>query len=478
MHIIDIIIFLLFTGGVVLFGCSFFNKKASSDEFTSAGRSLPGWVVGMSIFATYVSSISYLGYPGKAFAGNWNAFVFSLSIPIASFFAAKYFVPFYRNQKSVSAYSFLEQRFGRWARVYASSFYLLTQIARMGSILYLLALPMNELLGWDIQSIILITTLAIVIYSMVGGIKAVIWTEAIQGIILIGGALLCFVLLLFDMPEGPMQTFRIAWEDDKFSLGSFGASLSESTFWVCMIYGIFTNLQNYGIDQNYVQRYHTAKSMKEAKFSALFGGYLFIPVSAIFFLIGTGLYAFYKVNPGLLPEGMGADFVFPFFIVNELPVGMTGLLIASIFAAGMSTVATSVTSSSTIFLTDYYMHFRKQASNREKLVVLKSSSVIVGVLGALVAFAFMNAESALDAWWALSSIFSGGMLGLFLLGYLSKKARNIDAALGVACGLVALIWSVVDPLVHANLAIVFGTLLVFLVGFLSTKLFNNHKKTH
>ena len=135
MHIIDIIIFLLFTGGVVLFGCSFFQKKGSSDEFTSAGRSLPGWVVGMSIFATYVSSISYLGYPGKAFAGNWNAFVFSLSIPIASFFAAKYFVPFYRNQQSVSAYSFLEQRFGRWARVYASSFYLLTQIARMGSIL-------------------------------------------------------------------------------------------------------------------------------------------------------------------------------------------------------------------------------------------------------------------------------------------------------------------------------------------------------
>ena len=128
-----------------------------------------------------------------------------------------------------------------------------------------------------------------------------------------------------------------------------------------------------------------------------------------------------------LCEGMGADFVFPFFIVNELPVGLTGLLIASIFAAGMSTVATSVTSSSTIFLTDYYLHFRKQASNREKLVVLKSASVMVGVLGALVAFAFMNAESALDAWWALSSIFSGGMLGLFLLGYLSKKARNIDA---------------------------------------------------
>jgi len=116
MSILDIIIFLFFTGGVVVFGCSFFNKKRSSEEFTSAGRSLPGWVVGMSIFATYVSSISYLAYPGKAYMSDWNAFVFSLSIPIASYFAAKYFVPFYRSIGSVSAYSFLEERFGPWAR--------------------------------------------------------------------------------------------------------------------------------------------------------------------------------------------------------------------------------------------------------------------------------------------------------------------------------------------------------------------------
>ena len=475
MHIIDIIVFLLFTGGVVAFGCSFFKKKGTSEEFTSAGRSLPGWVVGMSIFATYVSSISYLGYPGKAFSGDWNAFVFSLSIPIASYFAARYFVPFYRSQDSISAYSFLENRFGPWARIYASSCYLLTQIARTGSILYLLALPMNVLLGWHIQTIIVVTSVAIVLYSMLGGMKAVIWTEAIQGIILIGGALVCMFILLFDMPGGPVQTFSIAMEDGKFSLGSFGSSLSESTFWVCLIYGIFTNLQNYGIDQSYVQRYHTAKNEKEAKFSALFGGYLFIPVSAVFFMIGTGLYAFYKVHPGVLPDGVGADYVFPFFIVNELPVGLTGLLIASIFAAGMSTIATSVTSSSTIILTDYYQRFRKHAGNRERMLVLKLSSVGVGVAGILVAFAFMSVQSALDAWWALASIFSGGMLGLFLLGYISKKARNFDAVLGVVCGVILVCWIVISPFVHANLAIVFGTLLIFLVGFLSANLFNKKR---
>ena len=475
MHIIDIIIFLLFTGGVVAFGCSFFKKKGTSEEFTSAGRSLPGWVVGMSIFATYVSSISYLGYPGKAFSGDWNAFVFSLSIPIASYFAARYFVPFYRSQDSISAYSFLENRFGPWARIYASSCYLLTQIARTGSILYLLALPMNVLLGWHIQTIIIVTSVAIVLYSMLGGMKAVIWTEAIQGIILIGGALVCMFILLFDMPGGPAQTFSIAMEDGKFSLGSFGSSLSESTFWVCLIYGVFTNLQNYGIDQSYVQRYHTAKSEKEAKFSALFGGYLFIPVSAVFFMIGTGLYAYYKVHPGVLPDGVGADYVFPFFIVNELPVGLTGLLIASIFAAGMSTIATSVTSSSTIILTDYYQHFRKHAGNRERMLVLKLSSVGVGVAGILVAFAFMSVQSALDAWWALASIFSGGMLGLFLLGYISRKARKFDAVLGVVCGVILVCWIVISPFVHANLAIVFGTLLIFLVGFLSANLFNKRR---
>ena len=475
MHIIDIIVFLLFTGGVVAFGCSFFKKKGTSEEFTSAGRSLPGWVVGMSIFATYVSSISYLGYPGKAFSGDWNAFVFSLSIPIASYFAARYFVPFYRSQDSISAYSFLENRFGPWARIYASSCYLLTQIARTGSILYLLALPMNVLLGWNIQTIIIVTSVAIVLYSMLGGMKAVIWTEAIQGIILIGGALVCMFILLFDMPEGPAQTFSIAMEDGKFSLGSFGSSLSESTFWVCLIYGVFTNLQNYGIDQSYVQRYHTAKNEKEAKFSALFGGYLFIPVSAVFFMIGTGLYAFYKVHPGVLPDGVGADYVFPFFIVNELPVGLTGLLIASIFAAGMSTIATSVTSSSTIILTDYYQRFRKHAGNRERMLVLKLSSVGVGVAGILVAFAFMSVQSALDAWWALASIFSGGMLGLFLLGYISRKARNFDAVLGVVCGVILVCWIVISPFVHANLAIVFGTLLIFFVGFLSANLFNKRR---
>lgn len=487
MQTIDFVVFLTFTLGVVLFGCSFFRKANTPEAFTSAGKSLPGWLVGMSIFATYVSSISYIGYPGKAFASNWNAFVFSLSIPIASYVAARFFVPFYRTNGNISAYSFLEEKFGTWARLYASACYLLTQIARMGSILYLLAVPMYILMGWDIHTVIIVTSLAIILYSMLGGIKAVIWTDAIQGFILIAGALMCLVILWLSVPGGIVQSLDIAIhapEGNKFSFGSFDADLTSSTFWVCLVYGIFINLQNYGIDQNYVQRYHTAKDDRAARFSALFGGYLFMPVSAIFFLIGTALYSYYTVYPELLPTDIAAkpDYVFPYFIVNGLPLGVRGLLIASIFAAGMSTVATSITSSSTILLHDYFARFATHTARRHPLRILQATSVLVGVLGIGVALAMLQIESIIDAWWTLSSIFSGGMLGLFLLGYLVPRAKKNHALAGTLAGIAVIGWiSLAQPLglpgiqLHEYLAIILGTTCIFLVGFFLTFLFKGKK---
>ena len=480
MQTIDFIVFAVFTLGVVFFGCSFFRKDGSADEFASAGRSLPGWVVGMSIFATYVSSISYIGYPGKAFAADWNAFVFSLSIPVAAYFAARYFVPFYRYGGSVSAYAFLEDKFGRWARLYASACYLLTQIARMGSILYLLAMPMHILMGWDMVAVIVCTSVLVVVYSMMGGLKAVIWADAIQGFILIGGALLCLAILLFSLPEGPLQLFQIAAEapeGNKFSLGSLGTSLTESTFWVCLVYGIFINLQNYGIDQNYVQRYHTAKSLRAARFSVLFGGYLFIPVSALFFLIGTALYAYYAAGVAPLPTAIAdhPDYVFPYFIVSSLPVGLRGLLIASIFAAGMSTLSTSVTSAATVILTDYVQ--------RGGIVTLRVSSVVVGILGALTAIAMLGVKSIVDAWWILSSIFSGRMLGLFLLGIMPRSVGRGAALAGCLAGIAVIAWislasqfSPHTPHLHQYLAIVLGTTTIFCIGFFAA-LLTKHKSS-
>ncbi len=472
LTLLDYIIFFLFVGGVALFGCSFFFKsREDASAFTAAKGSLPSWVVGMSIFATFVSSISFLGLPGGSYAGNWNQLVFSLSIPLATWLAAKVFIPLYRSMESVSAYHYLELKFGYWARAYVAVCYLLTQLARVGSILLLLAISLNTMFGWDVATVIIATGCLTLLYSLVGGIAAVMWCDAVQGIILIVGAVVCALLLTFDMPEGPSQLFEIAAENGKFSLGSLSLSLREPTFWVVLVYGLFTNMQNYGIDQNYVQRYMTARSTAEAVRSTMFGSLLYIPVSFVFVYIGTALFSYYTAQPELLPEGVVGDKVFPYFIVHGLPAGVTGLVIASLFSAGMSTISTSINSSATIVLTDFYKKLRKRESTpRQEMVVLYVASAAVGGLGIVVGILMMQIDGVLDAWWKLASIFSGGMLGLFLLGLLGHTIRRQNVVIAVAVGLAVIAWmSFLAPL-HTYLTIVLGTMAIFLTGFVLSKI--------
>jgi solute:Na+ symporter, SSS family len=481
LPIIDLAIFFLYMLLIIGFGISFSFRKRTAEDYTLGGGRLPAWAIGMSIFATFVSSISFLALPGNAYMGNWNGFVFSLSIPLAAVVAVKYFVPLYRKLKSESAYYYLEQRFGPWAGTYASVCYLLTQLARMGAIMYLLALPMNALLGWSIPLIIVVTGISVIVYATLGGFEAVVWTDAIQGIILIGGALASLLVIMFSMPEGPGQVFTIASEANKFNLGSFDFDFTTSTFWLLLIYGLFINLQNFGIDQNYVQRYLSARTQKEAEKSTWLGSLLYVPVSLLFFFIGTALFAYYQAQPDLLPadlQGAG-DKIFPYFIVTGLPAGVTGLLIASIFAAGMSTVSTSINSSGTVILSDFYKKFfNRTPSQKESMRVLLTASFAMGGSSIFVALALNGVTSALDAWWALSSVFSGGVLGLFLLGVISKKAKSVHAAIGVVMGVLVILWLSLSPVFftadgwlafkspfHANLTIILSTTAIFLVGF-------------
>lgn len=481
MRVVDIIIFVVYLAGITLFGSSFFKKNRSAATYTLGDKNIPPWVIAMSIFATFVSSISFLALPGNAYSSNWNALVFSLSIPISLWVAVRYFVPLYRRINSPSAYTFLETRFGPWARIYVSSCYLLTQIMRVGTILYLLALTLNAVAGWNIVVIIIITGLTVTVYSLLGGFEAVVWTDAVQGIILIGGALATAIYILFNMPEGPGQLFSIASANHKFSLGDFGSGLSEPTFWVVLIYGVFINLQNYGIDQNYVQRYMASKTEKEAKSSAFWGGMIYLPVSLAFVFIGTALFSFYHSGAATLPDelqqpGM-TDRIFPYFIVHQLPVGLAGLLIASVFAAGMSTISTSFNSSATVFLTDYYKRYsKKPVSEKKALQILYVSSLTISIVGIGVAIAMINVKSALDAWWTLASVFSGGMLGLFLLAAFSKITQSNAALIGTIAGLLVILWLSISPLLfgnetlashfHSFLTIVFATLTIFFVGFI------------
>jgi SSS family solute:Na+ symporter len=288
---------------------------------------------------------------------------------------------------------------------------------------------------------------------------------------------------------------------------------SRQTFWVVMLNGIFVNLQNFGIDQSYVQRYIAASSEKEARKSVWLGGLLYLPVSAVFFLIGTALFAFYLSRPldlaevrdsvatqrvirdGVIPgspefpQAVRAkaatlenadigDGVFPHFIGKHLPPGVTGLLIAAVFAAGMSTISTSLNSAATVVHADFFLRFfRPKATERASLRVLRLATLTFGVVGTSVSFLLLNIASALDAWWTLSSIFSGGILGLFLLGILCHKASNPASAAAVVCGLCVIAWitlsaaslwpqslAFAESPFHAFLAIVLGTLTILFGG--------------
>ncbi len=475
---IDIAVVVIYLLGVVGLGCALVRRSGSAAEFTAAGGRLPGWAVGLSIFGTYVSSISFLANPGKSFADNWNPWVFGLSLPLAAWVAARWFVPFYRKHGHISAYAHLEERFGVWARIYAGVCYLLTQLARVATILYLVALAMEPLTGWDIRLIIAITGLLVTVYTVLGGIEAVIWTDVVQSVVLTVGALLCAAVILFGMPEGAGQLFEIAVRENKFSLGSLGGSMSTSTFWVMLAFGLVINLQNFGVDQSYVQRYHTAKDEKQAKRSVWLGAMLYLPISALLFFIGTGLFAFYAAQPDLLPaEGLAADKVFPHFLATQLPQGATGLLVAAILAAAMSSVDSSLNSSSTLILEDGYKRFiNVKASDRQSMSVLHSSTVVLGLGGTAFALAMIICpKAALDAWWHLSGVFAGGVLGLFLLGLMVHGIRNATAFISVLAGVLVILWMTLSSQwpeklgawrspFHSSLTVVFGTLVIFLVG--------------
>lgn len=478
---IDLAVLLVYLVGVTGLGTWFYWRNRDSEKYMSAGRSLPGWAVGLSIFGSYVSSISFLANPGKSFAGDWNAFVFALTLPIAAFVAVRWFVPFYRRTGEISAYQHLENRFGAWARTYAVVCYMLTQIARLGTILYLLGLALVPLTGLDIRTIIVVVGLVVIVYPLLGGTEAVIWTGVVQAVVLVGGALACVVTLLLGMPEGPGQIFTIALEQDKFSLGSLAFDWGSSTFWVVLIYGLVINLQNFGIDQSYVQRYITAKSDRAAARSVWIGALLYLPIGAAFFFIGTALYAFYQAQPELLPASLNAaqkpDAVFPYYISRELPAGLAGLVVAGLCAAAMDS---NLNCMSTLYLRDLHQrYFNPGISERGSMRVLHLSTAVFGLISIVAALAMISIKSALDVWWELAGILGGGMLGLFLLGLLARTATSRAAILGVLAGLLVIVWMTFSPRVdgfpdalrnpfHGLLVIVFGTAAILIAGLAAT----------
>ena len=492
---------------MILTGFYFSRRNKNPDQFTKASGTIPGWAIGLSIYATFLSSNTFLGVPGKAFGSNWNSFVFSLSMPFAAWIASKFFVPFYRSTGEISAYTHLERRFGPWARTYTVLCFLLTQLARMGSIFFGIALSLQALLGYSMVPIMIVIGICIIIYTVLGGMEAVIWTEVVQGLVKTFGALLILYLIIREIPGGVSRIIEIGEQNSKFSLGTISPDFTEASFWVVLFYGFFINLNNFGMDQNYVQRYHTAASPRQAAKSVWFCVMLYIPASLLFFIIGTSLFAYYQLQPELLATvksqavnerapGIGAamqaqlaagltpadygDKVLPHFMVTRVPVGLMGLIISAILSAAMSTISSGMNACATVFTVDIYKrHWKPGINDKKQLLILRVMTVIFGMMGLAAGIAMIGSKSVLDTWWELSGIFAGGMLGLFLLGIVSRRTSGHEALAATIIGIVVILWMTFSYLLppeyeflrnplNANMVIVIGTLTIFLAGLLIT----------
>ncbi|HHH49558.1 MAG TPA: sodium:solute symporter, partial [Saprospiraceae bacterium] len=339
-------------------------------------------------------------------------------------------------------YEYLENKIGAWGRIYASFSFLLFMVGRMAVILYLSSLLLASFIDIDIRLLILMIGLVTIVYTLMGGMEAVIWTDVMQSIIMIGGVLFVGYLLTMEIFSQPDYLIQKAFDANKFSLGDSSFSLSSRTIWVMIIYGITENIRNLMADQNYTQKYASVATEKEAKKSVWIAMLMYLPLTIIFLYIGTALFSFYSSPAHILDAAIvKGDEVFPYYIATELPVGAKGLIIAAILAASMSTIDSALNCSATVLFEDYYRkYFNTPSSEKASVNFLRVMTVIWGVLGLGFALLMINAKSALDVWWQISGIFGGGILGLFLLAIFNVKITKTQGIISVAFSILIIVW--------------------------------------
>jgi len=436
IHWVDMAIVLLTLVFTVWVGVSMAHRNKSSDAYFKGSMSAPSWAIGLSIFATLISSVTFLSYPAAAYKSNWILLVQGLMVPVVLVFLIWLIVPLFRKMIRLSTYEYFERRFGLGARIYSSLAFLLTHFSKMGTVLYLISLAMYSMTGIDALWYIIILGLLIVVITYVGGMEGVIWMDVIQGLLLIFGGLVCVIVLLVAPEQGPAAIFHDAIALKKIDFGPYNLSFAELTFWVMVINGIFYALQKYGTDQTIVQRYLTAKSDHEAKKAAYIGVGLSVPIWAMFMLIGSLLFIFYNSGNATLPEGMKAEEVFPYFMITELPVGVTGLVIAALVAAAISSLDADMNCLSAIVVEDFYARFKPGCTDSQRLRLGRVMVAVSGVLtvGVAALYYVWNGEGVLGVVFELYAIFSAGIVGIFLLGLFSRRANRQGLYIGlVAC---------------------------------------------
>ncbi len=469
--ITDYIVLVLYLVGVAVFGLKASGKQNSTKDYFLGGDGIPWWAVLFSIVATETSTLTFISIPAVAYGGNLTFLQITIGYFIGRVFVALFFLPKYYDGEMYTAYQFLERRFGPVMRNVTSTTFMITRLLADGVRLFATAIPLAIILrlggaftGWgDLElymlSIALIAGITLV-YTFFGGIKAVVWMDVVQLGVYLGGAVLAMIILLNKIPGGWSDVLAIASPDHKLQIFRLGFDLSFKefiaqpyTFFTALIGGAVFTLASHGTDQLLVQRVLATGNLKSGQKALIWSGGVVILQFGLFLCIGLMLYAFYN---GMSAEGLGlatTDEIFAKFIVEQLPGGISGLIVAALFAAAMSSLSSSLNSLASATNFDLYKpYFGKNNTPEQDLKASRIITLIWGVIltGSAFLFAVLQLQegqrpTVVELGLGIASYTYGGLLGSFLLGMFFKYPGSKDAVIGFLCGMITLLFMVNGP---------------------------------
>ncbi len=436
------------------------SRMGSTSEFFLGSRSIPFWAAGVSMFAGNTSSISYLAVPAKAFDTDWQYMMSKIVTVIGLMAVAFWIIPMFRRLNLVSVFNYLEMRFHPAIRMLSSALAITMHVGgRMGVVLFLPALAIGTITGTNVTACIVVIGLCTIVYTALGGMKAVIWTDFFQVVVLMGGALFAIGFMVHAVGLG--QIVETAQAFDKTKLVNVSTDFTTPTLWGFIILITLDTVLTFPKDQVLMQRALSTPSAKQASASVWTFAAVLLPGGLIFYVIGTTLFAYYRANPGRLDPLLPVDAVFPAFIGTELPHGVTGIIIAGLFAAAMGTLSGTINSVATLLSVDFYARFKRvKPTQKEEVRFAEWMTVLVGLIGIAIAIvlSWLDVRSLLDLTIELFGLLGGSCAGSYTLGMFSKRANWQGVAIGIVAAslvtLVAWILGLVHPYFYLAIAIV------------------------
>ena len=469
---LDFGIIALYLAGITLFGLRFRTKQKSLRDYFLAGRDIPWWAIALSIVAAETSTLTIISIPGLAYDTNLTFLQVVMGYVVGRVVISFVLLPHYFRGDLYTAYELIERRFGRGLRSLTAGLFLLTRAAAEGVRVYAVSIVVSIALGTgEVASIAIITALTL-IYTFEGGLAAVIWTDVVQTAIYVGGTFVGVATIAHLVPGGWAAIHSSAAAAGKLQLFNFSTSpWIPYTFWAGVIGGAIFTTASHGTDQLIVQRLLAARGQKQSTTALISSGVAVLFQFALFLTVGIMLWAYYRVPSSNFGR---ADRIYPTFIVTRLPHGISGLLIAAILAAAMSNLSAALNSLSSSAILDFYMRFRPQADEKTKMRLSRLATLVWAlILFALAVVALHKVGRVVEVGLQIASVAYGALLGVFLLGVLTRRANQFGAMLGMVCGFVIELYLWLGTRVPWTWWVMIGTSVTFAAGWLASAAFSS-----